>query len=119
MALKNSGQEVDRVNIDVADYKKQRAHRLEEHAVVWLEEVKRSGKPKHLEPMNAADRRTIHRLAGENGLQTASEGFGRDRHIVLAPISNEGEEAVETPQDAVTEEAPEETPVLKDDQAAA
>ena len=92
MALKNGEYEVSRVNLDVADYKKQRAHRLEETAVTWLEEVKRTGTPKHLAPMNSADRRTIHRLAGEHGLVTESEGFGRDRHIVVKPAV-EGDEA--------------------------
>ncbi|MDQ2973530.1 MAG: single-stranded DNA-binding protein [bacterium] len=85
MALKNGNYEVVRVNVDVADYKKQRAHRLEDRAVVWLEEVNKSGESKHLPPMNAADRRTIHRLAEEHGLTTISEGEGHDRHIVLKP----------------------------------
>ena len=88
MALKNANHEITRVNLDVADYKKQRAHRLEETAVAWLEDVKNSGKEKHLAPMNSADRRTIHRLAGEHGLETVSEGFGRDRHIVLKPAGS-------------------------------
>jgi spoIIIJ-associated protein len=85
MALRNKEYEVSRVNVDVADYKKQRAHRLEETAVKWLQDVKESGQEKHLKPMNAADRRTIHKLAEEYGLTTVSEGFGRDRHIVLRP----------------------------------
>lgn len=85
MALRNGEYEVSRVNVDVADYKKQRAHRLEETAAKWLQDVKTSGKEKHLQPMNAADRRTIHKLAEEYGLTTVSEGFGRDRHIVLRP----------------------------------
>ena len=34
--------------------------------------------------MNAADRRIVHKVAAENGLTTESEGFGRDRHVVLA-----------------------------------
>ncbi len=96
MALKNSNQEVTRVNLDVADYKKQRAHRLEETAVSWLEEVKKTGKPKHLKPMNPADRRTIHRMAGEYGLITESEGFGRDRHIVVKPSADSSEQEVDT-----------------------
>ena len=83
MALKSGEYEITRVNVDIADYKKQRAQRLEEKAQKWLDEVKESGEEKHLSPMNAADRRTIHRLAGENGLDTVSEGEGRDRHIVL------------------------------------
>lgn len=85
MALKNAGHEHYRVNVDIADYKKQRAHQVEDRAKVWLDEVKKSGQEKHLEPMNAADRRTIHRLAGEYGLTTESIGEGRDRHIVLKP----------------------------------
>ncbi len=100
MALKNGGYECSRVNVDVADYKKQRAHRLEDKALVWINEVKESGKEKHLAPMNSADRRTIHRLAGEHGVETVSEGEGRDRHIVLKPA---GEAAVEEAPASVPE----------------
>ncbi len=85
MALRTGGHELNRVNVDIADYKKQRAQRLEEKAQAWLDEVKQSGKPRHLPGMNSADRRTIHKLAGEHGLETQSEGEGRDRHIVLMP----------------------------------
>ncbi len=83
MALKTNQYEVVRVNVDIADYKKQRASRLEDRAQEWLKAVKKTGEAKHLEPMNPADRRTIHRLAGENGIETVSEGEGRERHIVL------------------------------------
>ncbi len=85
MALKTAEYELERVNVDIADYKKQRASRLEDRAEEWLKQVKESGEPMHLKPMNAADRRTIHKLAGEHGLETESEGEGRDRHIVLKP----------------------------------
>lgn len=88
-ALKNNEYSITRVSIDIADYKKQRSDRLSKQAEVWLEEVKKSGKAKSLHPMNAADRRTIHKLADEHGLTTESEGEGRDRHIVLKPISEE------------------------------
>lgn len=84
-ALKNNEHEITRVNIDIADYKKQRSERLAEHAKQWLDKVKESGKPMHLQPMNAADRRVVHKLAGEYGLQTESEGEGQERHIVLKP----------------------------------
>ena len=87
-ALKNNGHSIYRVNVDVADYKKQRAGRLAEHAQKWLDEVKKSGKPMDLQPMNAADRRTVHKLAGEHGLITESIGEGRDRHIVLKPAED-------------------------------
>ena len=82
-ALKNNNYEVTRVNVDIANYKKARADRLAEKAKVWIDEVKKSGQDKPLEPMNSADRRTIHKLAGEYGIETESVGEGRDRHIVL------------------------------------
>ena len=84
-ALKNNNHEVVRVNVDVAGYKKARADRLAEAAVDWLNTVQTSGQPLHLEPMNAADRRTIHQLASEHGLTTESVGDGPARHIVLKP----------------------------------
>ena len=89
MALKTNGYELIRVNVDIADYKKQRAHRLEEKAEVWFKEVKDSGIEKILPPMNSADRRTIHKLAGEFGLNTDSEGDGLERHIVIKPMTEE------------------------------
>jgi spoIIIJ-associated protein len=88
-ALKNQNFTHTRVNVDVADYKRHKAERLETQAEDWFKEVKESGKPKHLAPMNAADRRVVHKAASEFGLQTESEGIGRDRHIVLKPAVDE------------------------------
>lgn len=82
-ALKNNNFAHTRVNVDIADYKKQRADRLRERAEEWVKKVRDSGEPMGLEPMNAADRRVIHQLAAEYGLTSDSDGEGRDRHIVL------------------------------------
>lgn len=84
-ALKNNDYVMVRVNVDIADYKKQRADRLANRAEEWIENVKSSGKPMDLKPMSAADRRVIHKLAAESGVVTESVGEGRDRHIVLKP----------------------------------
>lgn len=82
-ALRNNGYTNNRVHVDIADYKKQQAERLAEKAVEWIDKVKTSGEPMDLRPMNAADRRTVHKVASEHGLETESVGEGRDRHIVL------------------------------------
>lgn len=82
-ALKNNDYEHNRVNVDIADYKKQRADRLRDRAEAWVKQVRDSGQPMDLDPMNAADRRVVHKLAGEYGLTSESTGVGRDRHIVL------------------------------------
>lgn len=82
-ALKNNDFAHNRVNVDVGDYKKQRADRLRERAEEWVKQVRDGGEPLPLQPMNAADRRIVHQLAAEYGLTSESEGEGRDRHIVL------------------------------------
>jgi spoIIIJ-associated protein len=84
-ALKSQNYSHTRVNVDVAGYKQQRAQRLAQTAEDWFAEVKSSGKPKELKPMNAADRRVVHQAATDFGLITESVGEGRDRHIVLKP----------------------------------
>jgi spoIIIJ-associated protein len=87
-ALKNTEHEFWRVNVDVAGYKQQRADRLAETAQTWINRVKSSGEPMDLKPMNAADRRVIHKVADEYGLTTESVGEGRDRHVVLKPVAD-------------------------------
>jgi spoIIIJ-associated protein len=84
-ALRNNGHQYTRVNVDIADYKKQRAHQLEQRAGEWIGKVKQSGEEMILQPMNAADRRIVHKVANEAGLITESVGEGRERHIVLKP----------------------------------
>lgn len=84
-ALKNQNFEYYRVNVDVADYKKQRSDRLAHQVKTWAEQVKKSGEPMELRPMNAADRRIVHQVASEFGLETESIGEGRDRRVVLTP----------------------------------
>ncbi|MDB5164332.1 MAG: spoIIIJ-associated protein [Candidatus Saccharibacteria bacterium] len=103
-ALKNNNFGVVRVNVDVANYKKQRADRLAEKAEDWIESVKKSGQPMDLAPMNAADRRVIHQLASDEGLTTESVGEGRDRYVVLKPAGSqsaatEDVDAVDVPDD--------------------
>lgn len=87
-ALKSNGYEITRVNVDVAEYKAQRADRLAHQAEEWVKKVKETNEPMELDPMNAADRRTVHKVAGEHGVTTESVGEGRDRHIVLKPASS-------------------------------
>ncbi len=83
-ALRNNEFEINRVSVDIADYKKQRADRVTEQAQEWVKQVKETKEPLDLKPMNPADRRVVHQLASENDLLSESAGEGRDRHIVLS-----------------------------------
>lgn len=85
MALKNQKAEIDRVSIDVADYKLQRAERLATQVREWAERVLETGESMSLKPMNAVDRRVVHQTISEYpSLATTSEGEGRDRHVVIS-----------------------------------
>ncbi|HUD06372.1 MAG TPA: R3H domain-containing nucleic acid-binding protein [Candidatus Saccharimonadales bacterium] len=87
-ALRNGGFEINRVNVDIADYKKARAEQLASRATEWAASVKESKEPMHLRPMNAADRRIVHKTASDYGLTTESVGEGRERHVVLNPTED-------------------------------
>lgn len=86
-ALRNKDASLTRVNVDIADYKKQREEKIAEKARGWIEEVRATGNS-HIARINAADRRIVHRVASEySDISTYSEGEGRDRHIIIAQAS--------------------------------
>ena len=83
--LRNKGAALQRVNLDIADYKKQRADRLAVKAKEWARRVVETGEARR-EALNPADRRIVHQAVSDiEGVQTYSEGEGRDRAIVIAP----------------------------------
>jgi spoIIIJ-associated protein len=82
--LRNRDAELTRVNIDVADYKQQRAERLTKQAEEWIAKVRDTSEPYKVHPMNAADRRVVHHVVSQySDLSTRSEGEGKDRHVVI------------------------------------
>ncbi len=86
--LRNQNAALVRVNIDVADYKKQRADKVAGQAKEWIEQVRKTG-DSHVANLNAADRRVVHQVAAEyDDIETFSEGEGRDRRIIIAQKSS-------------------------------
>lgn len=86
--LRNKNADLTRVNLDIADYKKQRAERLAQQARVWIEEVRKSG-TSHIERLNAADRRIVHQVATEySDIRTFSDGEGFERSITISQASS-------------------------------
>ena len=83
MALVAHNSEVTRVNVDIADYKRQRAERIEQKAEGWIQKVRETGESMTLE-LNAVDRRIVHKLAEDySDIATHSEGEGRARHLII------------------------------------
>jgi len=86
--LRNKEALLTRVNIDIADYKKQRAERIAVQAREWIEEVRRTGDSR-IVSMNAADRRIVHQVASEySDIKTFSEGEGYDRKLTIVQASS-------------------------------
>src|SRR5680860_102379 len=86
--LRNKEAFLTRVNIDIADYKKQRAQHIAVQAREWIEEVRRTGDSR-IVSMNAADRRIVHQVASEySDIKTFSEGEGYDRKLTIAQASS-------------------------------
>jgi spoIIIJ-associated protein len=86
--LRNKNAALTRVNVDIADYKKQRAEKVATDAREWIESVRKTG-DSYVANLNAADRRIVHRVADEyDDIRTFSEGEGRDRRIIIAQKSS-------------------------------
>lgn len=86
--LRNKDAALSRVNLDIADYKKQRAEKIAAEAREWIEQVRSTG-DSHVANLNPADRRIVHKVAQEySDIMTFSEGEGRDRRIIIAQKSS-------------------------------
>ena len=77
--------EHDRVSFDYDGYKADRAADLRDSADDAIDEVEDTGEPFRFPPMNSRERRMLHMVLKESGLQTASTGEGPTRSVVLYP----------------------------------
>jgi spoIIIJ-associated protein len=78
-------QESARIRLDVAGYGERRREALRIYAGRLAERVLEEGGEIMLEPMNAADRKTVHdRVAEIDGVRTFSEGEEPRRSVVIA-----------------------------------
>lgn len=74
------------LEVDIAGYLKRRHAQLVLRARKAAERAVREGRPIHLPPMDARDRRVVHTtLAQDPTVTTRSEGEGAARHVVVAP----------------------------------
>lgn len=75
------------IEVDVEGYLERRCQALEQRALRLAEEAKLTGEPVTLEPMSAADRRTIHlALKRDTQVRTGSLGEGPLRRLVITPV---------------------------------
>lgn len=78
--------EWQRMVVNVGDYRQRRQESLEKMALAAAQKARFSKEPQSLPPMPSAERRIIHlTLSSETDVETASEGEGRNRHVVIRP----------------------------------
>ena len=73
-----------RVVVDVEDYRKRQIDRLSARVREMAARVRRTGRPETMEPMNPFLRRVVHTAVAEvDGVESASEGEGAERRVVI------------------------------------
>lgn len=88
IANRDAGDNYKRVIVDVAGWRKSKEGDLERRARVWADEVLQSGKEIELDPMPSWQRRIVHMVISDvEGVESESQGEGRDRHLVIKPAS--------------------------------
>ena len=82
-AFKKLG-EWTKILVNVGDYRQKRQESLERMAEMVCQKVIASGESQDLPPMLPLERRIIHLvLAGNDKIETVSEGEGKERHVVV------------------------------------
>ncbi len=75
-----------RMMLDVGGYRQRRRTELAEAGHDAAEEVRRTGQPKKLWPMNPFERKIVHDAVAAAGLRSESEGEEPDRRVVVLPV---------------------------------
>jgi spoIIIJ-associated protein len=74
-----------RMMLDVGGYRQRRRTELAETGRDAAAEVKRTGEPKRLWPMNPFERKIVHDAVADAGLRSESEGEEPDRRVIVLP----------------------------------
>jgi spoIIIJ-associated protein len=74
-----------RLMLDIAGFRERRRKDLTELADDAVQEVKNSGEPARLAPMNPFERKIVHDVVAAAGLTSESEGEEPQRRVVIKP----------------------------------
>jgi spoIIIJ-associated protein len=75
-----------RMMLDVGGYRQRRRAELAEAGQDAAEEVRRTGQPKKLWPMNPFERKVVHDAVAAAGLRSESEGEEPERRVIVLPV---------------------------------
>ncbi len=79
--------ERSRLMLDIGGYRQRQRERLLEVAAQSVAQVRESGSPVSLDPMNPFERKIVHDAVADAGLSSESEGAEPRRFVVVLPAS--------------------------------
>ena len=86
LMLKKETGEWNSVFVDINGYREKRKRNITDIALKAMQQVVDFDVEVSLRPMSPADRRLVHMaLANEEKVETESQGFGEDRHLIIRP----------------------------------
>lgn len=93
--------------VDIEGYRDRRKEIVSDIAHKAAKRAKTSGKPAHLKPMSAYERRLVHMLLKEDpDVETYSRGERADRYVVVSPLKSIEQTSPDKSNDIQEEEAP-------------
>ena len=94
LAVQQKTGERSRLIVDVDGFLKRKRQHLHDIALDAVDEVRETGEPVDLKPMNSFERKVVHDVVREEGLKSRSHGEEPNRHVTiyLKAAANEDEE---------------------------
>ena len=83
LAVQQSTGERSHLIVDVDGYLKRKRQRLRNAALDAVDEVRETGEPVSLEPMNSFERKIVHDVVREEGLRSRSHGEEPHRYVTV------------------------------------
>ena len=83
LAVQQKTGERSRLIVDVDGFLKRKRQRLHDIALDAIDEVKDTGEPVDLKPMNSFERKVVHDVVREEGLRSRSHGEEPHRYVTV------------------------------------
>ncbi|MDF7640007.1 hypothetical protein PT279_00095 [Bifidobacterium sp. ESL0784] len=118
LAVQQKTGDRSRLILDVDGYLRKRRQHLRDLALDVIDEVRETGEPTNLDPMNSFERKVVHDLVREEGLKSRSHGEEPHRYVTIYLKSRSAEDDLdddEELEDTVVENVSRETIVDDDD----
>ena len=100
LAVQQKTGERSRLIVDVDGFLKRKRQRLHDIALDAIDEVKETGEPVDLKPMNSFERKVVHDVVREEGLRSRSHGEEPHRYVTVYLRANADADDADDIEDA-------------------